>query len=293
MVAYDPNGAYAVDVFDVEYRRAGHEAWLARVYRPQAPGPFPALLDLHAGAWSWFDRTLQAPIDRALAASGLVVVAIDFRQGAAHPYPSSLQDINYAVRWLVAHAEELGADARALGAVGASSGGHLALLSAMRPDDPRYAALPLPEAPGGAAALAYVLAESPVVDSYGRYLYAGAAGRADLTEGHEAFFGSPEAMDEASPQRILERRERPRLVPVLHLHGTADANVPFAMGARFAAAYRAAGGPIEFVAFPEAPHVFSLTPGPDAARALRLMRAFVARQFSGAGPCRRPRSAAP
>jgi dipeptidyl aminopeptidase/acylaminoacyl peptidase len=163
----------------------------------------------------------------------------------------------------------------------------------MRPDDPRYAALPLPDAPAGAAALAYMLADSPVVDSYGRYVYAQEAGRTDLTAAHEAFFGSPEAMDEASPQRILERREAARLVPVLHLQGTADASVPFAMGARFAAAYRAAGGPLEFVAFPDAPHGFSLTPGPDAERAVRLMRAFVARQLSGAGPRRLPRTGDP
>jgi acetyl esterase/lipase len=290
--AYDPDGQYAVDVEDVEYRRAGDEAWLARVYRPRGPGPFPALLDVHAGGWTILDRTFQASLDQTLAASGLVVVAVDFRQGAAHPYPSSLQDINYAVRWLTAHAPAFAADARVLGAVGVSSGAHLALLSAMRPNDPRYAALPLPAAPAGAA-LAYVLADSPVVDTYGRYLYAREAGRADLAGAHEAFFGSLEAMDEASPQRILERGERARLVPMLHLQGTADANVPLAMGVRFAAAYRAAGGPIEFVAFPDAPHGFSLVPGPDAGRAIRLMRAFVARQLSGTGPRRLPRTGDP
>src|SRR4051794_22237676 len=114
-VAYDPNGTYAVDVFDVEYRRAGREAWLARVYQPRGPGPFPALLDVHGGVWMRADRLVQAPIDQALAASGLVVVAIDFRHGVAHPYPSSLEDINYAVRWLTGRAAAFNADARILG----------------------------------------------------------------------------------------------------------------------------------------------------------------------------------
>src|SRR5262245_28568498 len=44
--AHDPDGRYEVDVFDLEYRRAGDEAWLARIYRPQGAGPFPALLDV-------------------------------------------------------------------------------------------------------------------------------------------------------------------------------------------------------------------------------------------------------
>ena len=42
-----------------------------RVYRPVGAGPFPALLDLHGGAWNNKDRTANEPMDRAIAESGV------------------------------------------------------------------------------------------------------------------------------------------------------------------------------------------------------------------------------
>ena len=106
-------------------------------------GPFPALLDIHGGAWNNGDRTNNPALAEGLAASGVVVVSIDFRCGGTYPYPSSLADINYATRWLKVHAADFNADAATAGGLGVSSGGHLILLSAMRPFDPRYTALPL------------------------------------------------------------------------------------------------------------------------------------------------------
>ena len=50
---------------------------MARVYRPTGAGPFPTVLDLHGGAWNAKDRNAEEPMDRALAASGVLVVAID------------------------------------------------------------------------------------------------------------------------------------------------------------------------------------------------------------------------
>src|SRR4051794_32747907 len=144
---YDPAGRYEITTTDVEYRHDGEQSWLVRIYQPRGTGPFPALLDVHGGAWSMSDRHGNAHMDEALAASGLVVAAIDFRLAPQHAYPASLEDVNYGTRWLKAHAREFGADPRHLGGLGTSSGGHQVMLSAMRPRDPRYAALPLPEAP--------------------------------------------------------------------------------------------------------------------------------------------------
>ena len=62
---------------------------MARVYQPQGTGPFPALLDVHGGAWNDQDRTANAPVDERLAASGILVVAIDVRLAREAPYPAS------------------------------------------------------------------------------------------------------------------------------------------------------------------------------------------------------------
>jgi acetyl esterase/lipase len=39
-------------------------------------------------------------MDRALAQSGLLVVAIDLSLAPEAPYPACIQDANYGVRWL-------------------------------------------------------------------------------------------------------------------------------------------------------------------------------------------------
>jgi acetyl esterase len=278
--SYDPAQRYEVKVFDLVYRRDDAQEWLVRIYQPQGPGPFPALLDVHGGAWSAADRTSNAPMDQALAASGLVVAAIDFRLAPAHPYPASISDVNYATRWLKAHAAELGADPRGLGALGSSSGGHMVMLSAMRPRDPRYAALPLPEAPAADATLAYVLALWPILDPYRRYQFARETGRTELVTRTEGYFRTPEAMQEGNPQGVLDRGEPAELPPTLIIQGTADNNLPLDMIERFVASYRAAGGTIELELFPGMPHGFGNTPGPEADRALELMKRFIARQLA-------------
>src|SRR5438128_10441118 len=123
--AYDPGQSFEVQVLDVPYRQAGQQSWLARVYQPKADGPFPALLEIHGGVWTDNDRTFDEPINQLLAASGLLAMAIDFRQGAADPYPSSVADINFATRWLKAHAADFNVDPGTVGGFGGSSGGHL------------------------------------------------------------------------------------------------------------------------------------------------------------------------
>ena len=100
------NNEYEVDERDVEYQRQAGKAWLARVYQPKGAGPFPTIIDVHGGAWHNGDRTNNAGVDRALAAKGVVVAALDFRQPPEAGYPASICDVNLALRWLKAHAAE-------------------------------------------------------------------------------------------------------------------------------------------------------------------------------------------
>ena len=96
----ETNGKFEVDVRDVEYQSLAGKPWLARVYQPKGSGPFPTIVDVHGGAWHNGDRTNNAGIDEALAARGILVAAVDFRQPPEAGYPASICDINLAVRWL-------------------------------------------------------------------------------------------------------------------------------------------------------------------------------------------------
>src|SRR4051812_46790822 len=164
---------FELKVSEVEFLRTPKGRQLmARVYQPQGTGPFPTVLDLHGGAWRRKDRLAEEPMDRAIAASGVLVVAIDLRLSEEAPYPASVQDANYGVRWLKSKAAQWNGDASKLGVYGSSSGGHVAQLLALRPRDPRYNAITLPSAPLLDATVAYVATRSPISDTVARFAQA-------------------------------------------------------------------------------------------------------------------------
>ena len=262
---------------DVEYQRQGGRALLARVYRPAGTGPYPAVLQVHGGAWVNKDRSDNDFIAKALAESGILVASIDFRMPPEAPYPASLADINLATRWLKSRARLYGGRPDWVGSMGTSSGGHQVLLAAMRPDDPRYAALPLPEAPQIDARVGFVISGWGVLDPLLRYHLAKQAGQAELIEHHHAFWGSEAAMSEGSPPAILDRGEKAFLPPALAFGGDADEWVPVETMQRLVRGWRHAGGEIELQLYPGAKHGF-MTGQPDApyaGPAIARIKAFI------------------
>ena len=277
---YDPHAKFAITVSDVEFRRnAAGRMLMARVYRPNGAGPFPTLLDLHGGAWNAKNRFAEEPMDRALAESGLLVVAIDMTLAPEAPYPASVQDANYGVRWLKWKAASWSGDATKLGIYGSSSGGHVAELLAMRPRDPRYNAIPLPEAPTVDATVAYVATRSPISDPFARFKNAERHRRDDMMRNHHMYFKPWETIHESNPQEILERKEKVTLVPLLIMQGALDDNVLPSIQEKFAATYQAAGGACDYQLFEGSEHQWVAQPGPQTDRARAMVKAFIARQL--------------
>jgi acetyl esterase len=278
-VSYDPSKRYEIKVWDLEYRRDPIRTLMARIYQPQGEGPFPVLLDVHGGAWNDQDRTANAPVDERLAASGILVVAIDVRLAREAPYPGSVADVNYGIRWLKAKAREWNGEPETLGALGSSSGGHVLELCAMRPHDARYMVYPLPEAPHLDATLMYVIARSPISNPLARYEQAQKMQRATLITNSELYFSPWDTIFDGNPQRILERGEAVILPPMFVLQGELDDNVLPAVQEHFVATYRAAGGKIDYEVFPGAEHRWIIQPGPQTDRAIDMIKAFIARQL--------------
>ena len=245
---------YEIDVKDVEYLRHGDKPLLARIYQPRGAGPFPVIIDLHGGAWTKKDRTSDVATCEGLARAGIVAVALDFRMPPQAKYPASIADVNYAVRWCKTRATELKSRPDMVGILGVSSGGQQAMISAMRPADPRYAALPGKAGVDASfdAAVRCVVLCWPVIDPLGRYEYAKqkiAAGDAKQAQewitAHDQYWASEAEMAEGSPTRALERGEKVLMPPVLYLQGTADPAHPRPNLERFVAAYRKAGGRVD------------------------------------------------
>jgi len=278
--AYDPAAKFAVTATDVEFRRnAAGRMLMARVYQPAGPGPFPTVLDLHGGAWNAKDRHAEEPMDRAIAESGVLVVAIDMTLAPEAPYPACVQDANYGVRWLKSKAASWNGDPSRIGIYGSSSGGHVAELLAMRPRDPRYSAIPLPDAKNVDAGVAYVAMRSPISNPFARFQNAEKLKRDAMVKNHVVFFKPWEAIHESNPQEILERREPVTLVPLLIMQGALDDNVLPAVQQKFAETYRAAGGDCQYQLFEDCEHEWVAKPGPQTDRARQMVKAFIARQL--------------
>jgi len=119
--------------------------------------PAPALVWAHGGGWQYGDLEMpEADAVAQVVAAGLpgVVVSVDYRLAPAHRHPAALDDVTSAWRWARDHGSERGVDGDRVALGGASAGGHLAVLAALR----------LAEA--GASPPALVLAY-PVTDAHG------------------------------------------------------------------------------------------------------------------------------
>ena len=277
--AYNPSNNFEIKTWDVEFRKAAKRTLMARVYQPQGGGPFPVLLDLHGGAWNNKDRTANSTMDESLARSGILVVAIDLTRAPEAPYPASVQDANYGVRWLKFKAPEWHGDAATLGVLGSSSGGHEVELLAMRPNDPRYNALKLAEAPQLDATVNYVATRSPVSNPYERYLNAERLGRAEMMQHSKTYFNPWNTVHEANPQEILDRGEKVTLPPLLIMQGELDDNVRPAVQEKFANSYRAAGGDCQYELFAGCEHLWIDDPGPMTDRAHEMVKNFIAKHL--------------
>jgi acetyl esterase len=296
MPPFDPLGGYDVTEADVRYGGPPEQHLLARVYRPASvPGPWPALIDVHGGAWAHFDRTADAHFDRALAVCGMVVVALDFRQAPTR-YPTAVADVVAGIRFVKANAARLDVAPAPLGLIGGSSGGHLLLLAALRPDAPEFGTTPyVGQTPVRLdARVAYALALWPIADPLARYRYvldriANPRPSRErffvperLKAGHEGFFGDEATMRLASVPRLLADGEAQHLPSLWIAHPELDENVTREMSDELEAAYRGAGGSVELVVFPGAGHAFANVPGPAAEPCIAAMRAFVAARLGAA-----------
>jgi acetyl esterase len=101
------------------------------VSRPDSAGNLPALVHLHGGGMAIASATdpVYERMREYLAATGLVVIGVEFRNSAGklgpHPYPAGLNDCASAVRWVSANQRDLGVSHLIVN--GESGGGNLTL----------------------------------------------------------------------------------------------------------------------------------------------------------------------
>ncbi|MBX9792148.1 MAG: alpha/beta hydrolase [Pirellulales bacterium] len=117
---------------DVEYGTGSGEPLRLNLAKPRdTAGPLPAVVFIHGGGWSGGNRESHDPQVKDWAAKGYVTATVTYRLLPKHRWPAQIEDVKCAVRYLPAHAAELGIDPHRIGAVGFSAGAHLAMMLAV------------------------------------------------------------------------------------------------------------------------------------------------------------------
>ncbi len=131
-----------LDISTVEFTSSpdGNQVKI-QLIRPQSEVPLPCVYYIHGGgmqALSCFDGLYRA-WGRIIAAQGVAVAMVDFRNCVSPssapevaPYPAGLNDCVSGVKWVAAHADELGIDATRIVVAGESGGGNLTLATGMK-----------------------------------------------------------------------------------------------------------------------------------------------------------------
>jgi acetyl esterase/lipase len=230
------------------------------VYEPAGRGTElrPAVLLIHGGGWTSFDKSTMSGMAQFLARSGFAAFSVDYRlfHGTENRWPAQLDDVQRAVRWVRANAAKYGVNPERIGAFGHSAGAQLAALLGMEEtrnnSDPSLAR--------------YSSKVQAVVE---------VSGPTDFTANHDpedvaflaSFLGSdyskhPEVWREASPAFHASKEDAPFLI----VHGTKDQDVPISQSQELFEKLQAAGVPVSFIKVDDF-HIFQT---PEARRQLAI-----------------------
>jgi acetyl esterase/lipase len=268
------------DSLDVVYSdRHGSDLQLD-MYRPTgSSNHHTAVLLVHGGGFRHGDRKLLAPRCAALAAHGFTALAVQYRliDDTTTTWPDPLDDLQEAISWTAAHAQEIGVEADKIVVQGHSAGAQLALMAA--------AASP--------ASVAAVIAYYPLVEFVVRDMPAlptdgpptpemmaamiTAARGEDGTTPASMLLG-PAATEEQAAQASPINQVSADLPPTLIFQGTADMVVAPAASFRLFDALQAAGVTAELHIMADSLHEFDAAPSlttPSVVAAESFLRRFV------------------
>jgi len=108
---------------------------LLDLYLPSEPirRPVPVIVFLHGGGWSGGTRTTGPDFKRFFTRDGFAMASIEYRLTPSITFPSNVEDVRTAVRWLKANAAAHRLDADRICLWGTSAGGHLAAMAGLAP----------------------------------------------------------------------------------------------------------------------------------------------------------------
>ena len=255
---------------DVVYGMFSGLALLMDVHRPDRPNGL-GIVAIIGTAWttrSGYDARPMKESPQQLAifvtplvAAGYTVFVINHRAAPHFRYPAAIEDAERAVRFVRHNAARFGVAPDRIGAVGASSGGHLVSLLGVRSGDgdPSHPDLVNRQQ----ARVQAVVAFCPPEDLTAMFPTFAATSLA-------SFLGTGRPLEETRPEWKLYQDASPiqhvssEDAPLLLIHGDKDEVVPFEQSERMESALRQAKVPTALIRVPGSGHLIQAKPGlPD------------------------------
>ena len=228
--------------------------------------PRPGVVFVHGGGWAGGTPAYHMRQAHDLANRGYVCAAIQYRLAPSVQWPSPLDDVRSAIRWMRSQAGELRVDPDRIAVVGGSAGAHLSAMAALTDDAPidgvssAVQAAVLLYAPTDLGALERALPEAPPALSA-------------LLPGYDE-----DVLRAVSPITHVH----PGAPPILSLIGTRDQALDVAMIDAFHDALAAAGVGSELVVWEDREHGFDFHPQ-DYAPSFAMIADFLDRTFGVEG----------
>ena len=243
-LAYPPEFAGAQTV---TYKTVGETKLALSVFNPEGHQPSDqraAIVFFFGGGWTSGSPGQFEQQCRYLASRGMVAITADYRVASRHQVKAAqcVADAKSAIRYVRAHAKELGVDPKRIAAGGGSAGGHIAGCTGTVPG--------LDEAGEDKAV-------SSVPDAM--VLFNPALTLAAVDGNDFGGFGArlPAERLGAEPVAISPTHNvKAGVPPTIVFHGKADSTVPFGTAEAFAAAMKKAGNRCEVAGFEGQKHGF-------------------------------------
>ncbi len=200
----------------------------------------PAVVFFFGGGWRSGNPAQFREHAKYLASRGMVAIAVDYRVATRNGVKGyqCVEDAKAAMRWVRAHAANLGIDPQRIAAAGGSAGGHLAAATATVPgyDDPQ-ADLSVSVMPNALVLFNPVTLTAPL------------DGLSSWPPDTSIIGAPPESI---SPQHHIPKNPP----PVIIFHGTDDKTVAYATVEAFCNQWNTQGGQCELIAYPGKGHGF-------------------------------------
>jgi acetyl esterase/lipase len=245
---------------DVAYIMDGDPAQRLDLYLPEkaAEKPLPLIVHIHGGGWRGGSKFPCAVA--GMVGKGYVVASIEYRFSDKAIFPAQIQDCQAAIRWLRANSQKYNIDSDHVGVVGGSAGGHLSALVATAGGKKAFPMIGGNEDQSdrvqcvcnifGPADFSTVMQQAADDKNVKNIFQFNSPGDPYSLLIGESLNSDKVKTDAVSPVKYVSEDNPPMLI----LHGTHDALVPYAQSEQLAAALKEKGVDVWLQTLPGAGH---------------------------------------